>query len=68
MRLIPDWRRAWRWFSVQTLAILAVLPMVWAQMPPEIKAYVPATWGWAVFMFIALGGIAGRLIDQKPKA
>jgi len=68
MTLIPNWRRAWRWFSVQALAILAVLPMVWLQLPPDIKAYIPPAWGWAVFVTIAFGGIIGRLVDQNPKA
>lgn len=68
MRLVPDWREAWKWFSVQALAILSVLPVVWMNLPPDLKAYVPREWGLALFVIIAVGGIGGRLIDQKPKA
>lgn len=65
MRLVPDWRSAWRWFSVQALAILAVLPMVWASLPADIKAYIPTKYGIYIAAAIALAGIAGRLVDQK---
>lgn len=69
MRLVPDWRSAWRWFSVQALAILAVLPVVWATLPPDIKALIPAKYGLYIAAAVALAGIAGRLIDQnKPAA
>ena len=67
MRLVPDWRDAWRWFSVQCLANLAVLPMVWMNLPQDLKSYIPREWGFAIFILVAVGGIGGRLIDQKPK-
>jgi di/tricarboxylate transporter len=69
MRLVPDWRSAWRWFSVQALAILAVLPMVWLNLPPDLKSYIPKEWGLAIVCLVAVAGIAGRVIDQnKPAA
>ena len=69
MRLVPDWRSAWRWFSVQSLAIIALIPVVWPALPPEAHEWVPQTWRpWIVFA-LAVGGIVGRLIDQnKPQA
>lgn len=67
MTLVPDWRSAWRWFSVQALALLAVLPLVWMSLPPDIKAYIPSEYGLYIAAVVAIGGIAGRLIDQKLK-
>jgi len=68
MRLVPDWRSAWRWFSVQSLAIIALIPVVWPALPPEAHEWIPPSWRpWIVFA-LALGGIVGRLVDQKPKA
>lgn len=67
MRLVPDWRRAWTWFSVQALAILAVLPMVWMSLPPDIKAFIPSKYGIYIAMAVALAGLVGRLVDQNPK-
>lgn len=65
MKLVPDWRRAWRWFSVQSLAIIALIPVVWPNLPPEAHAWVPPEWRpWIVFA-LAVGGIVGRLVDQN---
>jgi len=68
MKLIPDWRSAWRWFSVQAFAIIALLPVVWPTLPPQVTAWVPESWRPWIIVALAVGGIAGRLIDQKAKA
>lgn len=67
MRLIPEWRKAWRMFSMQALALIAALPLVWAELPPEITAMVPASWRPWIMAALALGGMAGRLIDQRAR-
>lgn len=67
MRLVPDWRQAWKWFSVQILAIIMVLPVVWVGLPADVKAWVPQSWQIPILVLLGAGGIAGRLVDQKPK-
>jgi len=67
MHLVPDWRRAWTWFSIQALAILAALPIVWSMLPADLKAYLPDGWEPFVLLAVALGGLAGRLIDQNKE-
>lgn len=68
MRLIPDWRSAWRWFSVQALAVIGALPIVWSMLPPDVKSLLPAGWGMWVFVVLAVAGVLGRVVDQAPKA
>jgi len=68
MTLVPDWRRAWSWFSVQALVILAALPLVWSTLPADLRAYLPDGWEPYVLLVVAIGGLAGRLIDQKKTA
>lgn len=73
MNLIPNWRSAWRMFSVQALAIIGAVQSVLLVFPPEMLAR-PAlglafTWsdmGVAVTIASAVFGALGRLIDQ-PK-
>lgn len=67
MRFVPDWRRAWRWFSVQTLALFALLPIVWPTLPSEVHDWFPVEWRPWLIAALAVGGIVGRLIDQNPK-
>ena len=68
MQLVPDWRSAWRWFSVQALAILAALPLVWMALPSDAKGFLPDNLEPWVLFALAVGGIIGRVIDQQPKA
>ena len=67
MRLIPEWRRAWRYYSTQALIALAALPMVWAELPPEVKDVTPEQWRPWIVSGLAIGGLAGRLIAQRPQ-
>lgn len=64
MKLIPNAGKAWRMYSVQALTALAALPLIWEQMPLEIKALIPADWNPYILAGIAVAGVAGRLLDQ----
>lgn len=66
MKLIPNWRRAWRMFSVQAQGAALALLGTWQVMPEDLKATLsPTLVGW-VAMGLLVFGIAGRLIEQ-PK-
>lgn len=71
MKLISEWREAWRWFSMHAFALIAVIPIVWMGLPPDVKSMVPDSWDKWVFVVIAVAGGVGRLVDQgtaKPPA
>jgi hypothetical protein len=66
MRLIPNWRRAWRMLSVQVAAVA----VAWGLLPPDQQAALLAIVGIGPERVPAVLGLlvlAGRLIDQ-PKA
>lgn len=67
MKLVENWRQCWKWFSVQGLAILIVIPPTWAALPPDVKAFVPAGWEAWIFTVIALAAAIGRIIDQGSR-
>lgn len=67
MKLVENARQAWKWFSVQALAFLTLIPVVWMQLPPETQALVPDAWRPWIITAVALSGIVGRLVAQ-PKA
>lgn len=64
MRLVQDWKDAWKWHSAQALAALALLPIVWMELPPDVKAFIPEAWQPWIVMGLAFGGLVGRLRDQ----
>jgi len=65
MKLVPDWKESWRWFSTWSLAAIAAVPPVWASLPEEIKEMMPVWLDPWLFTALALGGIVGRLVDQE---
>lgn len=68
MRFVPDWKQAWKWFSMQVYAVIFALPIVWMGLPPDVKAMVPDGWEPWIFVVLAIAGGLGRVIDQNlPK-
>lgn len=63
--MVKDWKKAYRWFSVQLATLLAVLPFVWASLPADMKTLVPDTWHPFIVSAVAVGVIVGRLRDQS---
>jgi len=66
MKLIPEWRRAWRMFSVQMMAAAAAFPALWASLPDEAKAALPHGVQVWIPTVLLVCGIVGRLVKQ-PK-
>jgi len=63
---IPNWRRAWRMFSVQASAAI----VAWVALPADQQAAIAGLVGVApdaIPGFLAALAIAGRLVHQ-PKA
>lgn len=65
-RLIPQWRRAWRMFSIQAMTLAAAIQGAWPTIPDDMKATLPPTLVHWVSLALLVAGIAGRLVDQ-PK-
>ena len=60
MKLVPNWTKAWKWMSVQFIAIAAL----WEAIPLEAKAVLdPATQSWITLGLLVAAGV-GRMIDQ----
>ena len=66
--LVPNWKRAWRWFSVQAMVLSTALLSTWALLPADLKAKLPEDVGLYAAIATLVLGVAGRLVDQGPKA
>lgn len=64
MTLVKNWRKAWRMYSAQALAAVAALPVIWMELPPDIKALIPPKLTAYIIPAVAIAGLVGRLIDQ----
>lgn len=65
MRLVEDWRDAWRWLSVRAMVLALALQAAWNMLDDAQRESLP---DWLVSVLtggILLFGVAGRLVDQK---
>jgi hypothetical protein len=67
MRLVDEWRGAWRWFSLQAMALTAAIQAAWVSVPDDLKQHFPAKLVTAVSIGLLLLGIGGRLVRQERK-
>jgi len=67
MKLIPEWRQAWRMLSVQ----VASLAIVWGALPVDQQAAILALFGVGperVPLVIGLAVILARVVSQQRPA
>lgn len=64
MKLVPNARRAWRWFSMQMMALAAAAQVAWETLPPDALAVISADWRGYITLGLVLAAMIGRLIDQ----
>ncbi len=67
MKLVDDAKQAWRWFSVQMPAVNTAFLLTWANLPEKFQSVLPVSWVIGIAVALLVLGVAGRLIDQKPK-
>lgn len=63
-KLVEGAKSAWKWHSAQALGVLALTPIVWMELPADIKSRIPDEWTPYVVSVVALGGLIGRLRSQ----
>lgn len=66
MKLVSDWKRAYRWFSVQAMGVIAAIGLAWPLMPDDLKAYLPEDI-LPVISLLAFIGILSRVVKQGEK-
>jgi len=64
-RLVDGWRQAWRWFSVQAMALAVAMQGVWMALPDDLKSRTPDGLVAALTAALLLLGLIGRLVRQK---
>ena len=65
LKLIADWHQAWRWLSVQFIAVAAALQASLLMFPDVIRTYIPDGWMHVIVIAILAAAVLGRLVDQK---
>ena len=66
MKLIPNWKKAWRMVSVQAMALAGSIQGAWMFIPEDMKSSISPNIVQSVTVALLILGIAGRMVDQ-PK-
>lgn len=62
--LVSDWKGAWRWWSVQAMALAGAIQGAWVFVPDDLKSRVPDDIASVITAALMVLGIIGRLIPQ----
>ena len=64
-RLVPEAKQAWRWLSIQMMALAAAIQTAWASLDDQTKAALPGKLVAYTTIGLLVLGIGGRLLKQK---
>lgn len=67
MKLVADWKRAWKWLSVQAMVVAGSIQGAWIFIPEDMKTSIPSGVVQGCTLVLLVLGVVGRLVDQKPK-
>jgi hypothetical protein len=68
VKLVNDWRQAWRFFSIWAAGALAVVSVLQAQVLPLIEfAVPPEAWPWVTACFGVLIVVLRLIAQDAPK-
>jgi hypothetical protein len=65
MTPVANWRGAWRWYSLQAMALSGAVQAAWEVLPADLKQYLPHWLGLVLSLSLLLLGVGGRLIRQQ---
>ena len=65
MKLVDDAKQAWKWFSVQAMALAGAIQGAWVLLPDDMKASIAPSIVSGITLTLLVFGIVGRLVDQK---
>lgn len=71
MRLVKNAKQSWKHYSTVALGVAGGLQGAWATLPDSIKNDLPKSLGQVVAwitLAVLLLGLAGKFVDQTPKA
>ena len=66
MRVVPDWKNGWKWFS--NWAFVLVLFLTAEPLPPEIISLLPDFLQDKLVTMVAISGLVLRFVGQSKQA
>lgn len=64
MKMVEDWQKAYKWFSVRAMVLASAIQGAWIYIPDDMKASIPHSLVSGATIALLGFGIVGRLIQQ----
>lgn len=65
MKLVTEWKQAWRWISVQAMVLAGSIQGAWVFIPEDMKTSIPHGLVQGVTVALLALGVVGRVVKQK---
>ena len=65
MKLVDDWKSAWKFLSVQFVAAAGSVQLAVLAFPDTLRQYLPDWMTHLVAVLLLAAAVLGRLVDQK---
>lgn len=66
LEIIPDWRHAWKWVSVNCMALTLAIDGSWLAIPQDMRDHLPNHIASLITVALMALGILGRFVKQTP--
>ena len=67
MKLVENWKSAWKWYSVHIMVVIVALPEIWGYFPQEFKESLPTHALTGLTTFLGISAIVARLVSQEKR-
>lgn len=67
MKLVENWKSAWKWYSVRIMVVIAALPEIWGHFPQEFRDSLPPHTLAGLTTFLGISAIVARLVSQEKR-
>ena len=64
MKLISEWKKIYKYISVQIPALNVAFLGTWALLPQKFQDALPVPWVIAIAILLLVAGVFGRIIAQ----
>ena len=68
MKLVSNWKSAWKWFSIQFVAAAGAVQLSVLAFPESVRAWLPDWLTHLLAVLLLVAAVLGRLVDQKRQA
>ena len=63
--LVRNYKKAWKWFSVQAMIASAAIQLTWSSMPEDLKQSISPKTAQVASISLLVLGVVGRMVKQK---